>query len=213
MVKWHRRAFNRRAPTKTVCACVCVCVWRFFKPNGRDILGARHICLEPLRRGLLTLPLIAQQNVRSEHQAITHTPWRTHYLSGHRMEQPDERDQDRDRDRKAKVNWQVLKVTMKPKNSHFSNSFTVCTHHTHTHLHSHMHSHSHSYSYSFAHSHACTPRWTTTENLKTLHSKMHATHTHTHTESVARLGAHHVGQAGRQAGSQHGNSARQVQRP
>lgn len=152
----------------------------------------------PLRRGLLTLPLIAQQNVRSEHQAITHTPWRTHYLSGHRMEQPDERDQDRDRDRKAKVNWQVLKVTMKPKNSHFSNSFTVCTHHTHTHLqHSHMHSHSHSYS--FAHSHACTPRWTTTENLKTLHSKMHATHTHTHTESVARRGAHHVGQAGRLA--------------
>lgn len=150
----------------------------------------------PLRRGLLTLPLIAQQNVRSEHQAITHTPWRTHYLSGHRMEQPDERDQDRDRDRKAKVNWQVLKVTMKPKNSHFSNSFTVCTHHTHTHLHSHMHSHSHSYSYSFAHSHACTPRWTTTEHLKTLHSKMHATHTHT--QRVLHVEGHTTW--GRQAG-------------
>lgn len=59
---------------------------------GVTYKGARHICLEPFGRGLLTLPLIAQQNVRSEHQAITHTPWRTHYLSGHRMEQPEERE-------------------------------------------------------------------------------------------------------------------------
>lgn len=150
------------------------------------------------------MPLIAQQNVRSEHQAITHTPWRTHYLSGHRMEQPEETETET-KTKKRKSIGSVLKVTMKPKNSHFSNSFTVCTHDTRTHT--HLHSHMYSYSYSFAHSHACTARWTTTEHFEALHLKMHATHTHT--ERVWRAKGHTTWgrQAGRQSTPQLGSTS------